>query len=82
MSIDNKLFFKNKFNKGEAKMKKAQSTRVVLLAGSLLLILAGCTKEIPFKHLPADEKAQVSSKSLIDTKEEYIYSSSQQNSSY
>lgn len=81
MSTKSKLFLKNIFNKGEAKMKITLSNRVILLAGSLFLVLTGCTKEVPFKHLPADEKAQVSSKSLIDTKEEYIYSSSQQNSS-
>ncbi len=49
--------------------------------GFFLLAITACTKEVPYKSLPVDEKVQIYDKALIDTESEYLYSSSQQMSS-
>jgi len=53
----------------------------LLLASMCALILASCTKEIPFKELAPEVKEDTQSKSLFDEKAEYLYSASQQNAS-
>lgn len=53
----------------------------LLLASLSAFLMISCTKEIPFKELAPEQKEDVESKSLFDTKAEYLYSASQQNGS-
>ncbi|MFZ3228962.1 MAG: zinc-dependent metalloprotease [Pseudobdellovibrio sp.] len=63
--------------KGLQQMK--QSGLTLLTLG--IFILSACTKSIPYKDVPASEKEHNISKSLIDTKNEYLMSVSMQNAS-
>lgn len=61
--------------------KKKISPLMGLQLVSALLLTLGCTKEVPFESLPVEQKEYVVSKGIIDTKAQYLYSSSQQNGS-
>ena len=63
------------------KNKTNLNKKSLLLASLSFLVLASCTKEIPFKELSAEVKEDSQSKDLFDTKAEYLYSASQQNAS-
>jgi Met-zincin len=74
---------KEKIMKKNSQPKAANqiANRILLLSGSLLFVLSSCTKEVPFKALPPEEKVESYDKTLFDTQSEYLYSSSQQMSS-
>lgn len=60
---------------------KKQKKRLLATAVIGVLLLSSCTKEIPFKALPAAEKEDVVDAFLIDTKADYLFSTSMQNGS-
>ncbi len=65
-------------------IRKEKINMATSFLGLLLICLisvSACTKKIPFEGLPAEEKEKDISKSLLDTKSEYLYSASQQNAS-
>lgn len=53
----------------------------LLMASICALILASCTKEIPFKELAPEVKQDVQNKGNFDETAEYLYSAQQQNAS-
>lgn len=60
---------------------KTKNQGRLMLASVCALILASCTKEIPYQALAPEVKEDTQSKSLFDEKAEYLYSASQQNAS-
>lgn len=62
-------------------VKKINNKAKMLLSTLSLLVLASCTKQIPFENIGLDKKSQTASVGLFDQKSEYIYSSQQQNGS-
>lgn len=53
----------------------------LLMASMCALILASCTKEVPYEALAPEQKQDVQGKENFDVKAEYLYSASQQNAS-
>lgn len=79
-SLKNKnLNFKNDLT--ELKKGITMRSRSLLLLTALGLSVLSCTKQVDYKALPAAEKEEVFSKALVNENDDYIYSSSQQNSS-
>ncbi len=66
-------------------LNKMQKKTFIPLMGlgitSALILTLGCTKKVPFEALPVEQKEYVVSKIDLDTKTQYLYSSSQQNGS-
>jgi hypothetical protein len=62
-----------------AKMRKQKMNLSLIVVG--ILVLTNCTKKVDYEIVPETQKEQNVSKSLFDTKAEYLMAASQQQSS-